>query len=50
MTVRDVAIAMGFQVDESSVKEVESKINDVKSFAMDGSFFNPRVSKYRFAA
>lgn len=34
MTVRDVAIAMGFQVDESSVKEVESMINDVKSFAM----------------
>lgn len=34
MTLRDIAISMGFKVDESSMNEVESKINDIKSFAM----------------
>lgn len=34
MTVRDVAIAMGFKIDESSMKEAEGKIEDVKNFAM----------------
>lgn len=34
MTVRDIAIAMGFKVDESSMKEVEGRIEGVKDFAM----------------
>lgn len=34
MTVRDIAIAMGFKVDESSMKEVEGRIEGVKNFAM----------------
>lgn len=34
MTLRDIAISMGFKVDESSMNEVESKINNIKSFAM----------------
>ncbi|MFG6334514.1 MAG: tape measure protein [Lachnospiraceae bacterium] len=34
MTVRDIAIAMGFKIDESSMKEAEGRIEDVKNFAM----------------
>lgn len=34
MTVRDIAIAMGFKVDEASMKDVESKIDSVKGFAV----------------
>lgn len=34
MTIRDIAIAMGFKMDESSMKEVEGKIEGVKNFAM----------------
>lgn len=33
MTVRELFVAMGFKVDESSLNEVEKKINSVKSFA-----------------
>lgn len=32
--MRDIAIAMGFKVDESSMKEVEGRIEGVKNFAM----------------
>lgn len=32
--MRDIAIAMGFKVDESSMKEVEGRIEGVKDFAM----------------
>jgi len=34
LTVRDIAIAMGFKIDESSMKEAEGRIEDVKNFAM----------------
>ena len=34
MTIRDIAISMGFKVDESTVNEVENKIKNVKDFAM----------------
>lgn len=34
MTVRDIAIAMGFKMDEASMKEVEGRIEGVKDFAM----------------
>lgn len=34
MTLRDIAIAFGFNIDDKSMKEVEGKINDVKSYAM----------------
>ena len=34
MTLREIAIALGFKVDDSSMKEVESKIDNVKSFAV----------------
>lgn len=34
MTVRDIAISMGFMVDEDSMKDVENKIDNLKSFAM----------------
>ena len=34
MTVRDIAISMGFKVDEDSMKDVENKIDNLKSFAM----------------
>lgn len=32
--MRDIAIAMGFKIDESSMKEAEGRIEDVKNFAM----------------
>jgi len=32
--VRDIAIAMGFKMDEASMKEVEGRIEGVKDFAM----------------
>lgn len=34
MTLREIAIALGFKVDDSSMKEVEGKINSVKNFAV----------------
>lgn len=34
MTLRDIAIAMGFKIDESSMKEVEGRIEGIKGFAM----------------
>lgn len=34
MTLREIAIAIGFKVDDSSMKEVEGKINSVKNFAV----------------
>ncbi len=34
MKVRDIFIGMGFKMDESSMKEVEGRIEDVKNFAM----------------
>lgn len=34
MTLREIAISLGFKVDDSSMKEVESKIDNVKNFAV----------------
>lgn len=33
MTIRDIAIAFGFKVDEQSAKKVEQKVSDLKGFA-----------------
>lgn len=33
MTLRDIAIALGFKVDESKAKAAENRISDIKSFA-----------------
>lgn len=33
MTIRDIAIAFGYEVDKSSEKKVESSVNNLKSFA-----------------
>lgn len=33
MKIRDIVVTWGFKVDESTMKEVENKINDVKDFA-----------------
>ena len=35
MTLRDIFIAMGFKIDEDSMKDVEGKIEGVKGFAMN---------------
>lgn len=34
MTLRDIAIALGFKVDESKAKEAENRISDLKGFAV----------------
>ncbi|MCI8984746.1 MAG: tape measure protein [Lachnospiraceae bacterium] len=34
MTIRDIAIALGFKVDDDSLKEAEGKINNIKNFAV----------------
>lgn len=34
MTIRDIAISMGFKVDDDSLKEAEGKINNIKNFAV----------------
>lgn len=34
MTIRDIAIALGFNVDDDSLKEAEGKINNIKNFAV----------------
>lgn len=34
MTLRDIAISMGFKMDESSMNDVENKISNVKNFAV----------------
>lgn len=34
MTIRDIAIALGFKVDDDSLKEAEGKINNIKNFAL----------------
>lgn len=34
MTLRDIAIALGFKVDESKAKEAEDRISGIKSFAV----------------
>lgn len=34
MTLRDIAIALGFKIDDASMKEVEGQINSVKNFAV----------------
>lgn len=34
MTIRDIAISMGFKVDDNSLKEAEGKINNIKNFAV----------------
>lgn len=34
MTLRDIAIALGFKVDESKAKEAENRITDIKNFAI----------------
>lgn len=34
MTLRDIAIALGFKVDESKAKEAENRITDIKNFAV----------------
>lgn len=34
MTIRDIAIAMGFKVDDDSLKEAEGKIDNIKNFAV----------------
>lgn len=34
MTIRDIAIALGFKVDDDSLKEAEGKISNIKNFAV----------------
>ncbi len=34
MTLREIAIALGFKIDDAAMKDVEGKINDVKNFAV----------------
>jgi len=34
LTLREIAIALGFKIDDAAMKDVEGKINDVKNFAV----------------
>ena len=34
MTIRDIAIALGFKVDDGALKEAEDKISNFKNFAV----------------
>lgn len=34
MTIRDIFVAIGFQIDENEAKAAENRISDIKNFAV----------------